>query len=128
MKVDNNANLFSPLPAIIVGCLPSFAIFLRGRVEESHAQYNAYPPNASSKGSNPLSQLQNSRIKSAARNESLMLEDMESNGSGHDTGSRKSLVEDRITVTQAWSQKSYRETGADVEGKRRQKLGLTRVA
>lgn len=57
-----------------------------------------------------------------------MLEDMESNGSGHDTGSRKSLVEDRITVTQAWSQKSYRETRTDVEGERRQKLGLTMVS
>ncbi|OAF60074.1 hypothetical protein VC83_02835 [Pseudogymnoascus destructans] len=104
--------------AIIVGCLPSFAIFLRGRVEESHV-YNTYPPNASIKGSNPLSNLQQSRIKSAARNESVMLEDMESNGSGHDTGSRKSLVADRIIVTQAWSQKSYWETRKDMEGERR---------
>jgi hypothetical protein len=57
-----------------------------------------------------------------------MLEDMESNGSGHDTGSRKSLVGDRIIITQAWSQKSYRETGTDIEGERRQKTGLTGVA
>ncbi|OBT90781.1 hypothetical protein VE02_00625 [Pseudogymnoascus sp. 03VT05] len=113
--------------AIIVGCLPSFAIFLRGRVEESNGQYNAYPPNSSNKGINALSNLQQSRIRSAARNESVMLEDMESNGSGHDTGSRKSLVGDRIVITQAWSQKSYRETRTDIEGERRQKTGLTGV-
>ncbi|KFY18266.1 hypothetical protein V492_00032 [Pseudogymnoascus sp. VKM F-4246] len=111
--------------AIIVGCLPPFAIFLRGRVEDSRVQYNnPYPANTSSKGSNALSHIQHSRIKSAARNESLMLEDLESNGSGQDNGSRKSLVGDGITVTQAWSQKSYREVGMDRERERRQKMGL----
>ncbi|KFY21035.1 hypothetical protein V491_03212 [Pseudogymnoascus sp. VKM F-3775] len=114
--------------AIIVGCLPSFAIFIRGRVEDSRVQYNPYPAIASSKGSNPLSNIQNSRMKSAARNESFMLEDMESNGSAQDTGSRKSLVGDGITVTQEWSQKSHRGSGPDMEREKRQKIGLTGVA
>ncbi|KFZ24021.1 hypothetical protein V502_01503 [Pseudogymnoascus sp. VKM F-4520 (FW-2644)] len=113
--------------AIIVGCLPSFAIFIRGRVEESHVQYDPYPANSSSKASNPLTHLQHSRIKSAARNESVMLEDMESNGWGHDSGSRKSLVGDGITITQAWSQKSHKETGEDMERERRHKMGLNGV-
>lgn len=119
---------FVSLAAILVGCLPSFAIFIRGRVEDSRVQYNPYPAISSSKGSNPLSNIQNSRMKSAARNESFMLEDMESNGSAQDTGSRKSLVGDGITVTQEWSQKSHRESGPDMERQRRQKIGLTGVA
>ncbi|OBT70263.1 hypothetical protein VE03_00248 [Pseudogymnoascus sp. 23342-1-I1] len=113
--------------AIIVGCLPSFAIFIRGRVEEPHVRYEPYPPNTSSKGSNHIAHLQHSRIKSAARNESVILEDMELNGWEQDTGSRKSLVGDGITITQAWSQKSYRDPVVDIERERRQKMGLTGV-
>ena len=93
VNIDHSANLFCLPPAIIVGCLPSFAIFIRGHVEESRVQYNPYPVNASSKGSNAVSRLQHSRLKSAARTESVMLEDMESNSWGQDSGSRKSLVE-----------------------------------
>ncbi|KFY24795.1 hypothetical protein V493_05029 [Pseudogymnoascus sp. VKM F-4281 (FW-2241)] len=114
--------------AIIVGCLPSFAIFIRGHVEESRVQYESPPANASSKGNNALTHLQHSRIKSAARNESVLLEDMDSNGWVQDTGSRKSLVGDGIIITQAWSQKSHRETGSDVDRERHRKMGLIGVA
>lgn len=56
-----------------------------------------------------------------------MLEDMESNGWGQDSGSRKSLVGGGITITQAWSQKSHRDAGTDMERERRQKMGLNGV-
>lgn len=63
--------------AILVGCLPAFAIFVRGRVEASRVQYGSYPtPNQSSRPT----RLSNARSKERVRAESLQLQDVEFEG------------------------------------------------
>lgn len=51
---------------------------------------------------------------------------MEPAGSEQDAGSRKSLVGDKIMVTQAWRQESRRATAEDEERARRLEVGLGR--
>ncbi|OAA70646.1 hypothetical protein ISF_02620 [Cordyceps fumosorosea ARSEF 2679] len=82
--------------AIIVGCLPAFAIFIRGRVIASKAQYegdsNQSPPDY------------NSQPKSRERANSLGSQDPNPVWETRDNSSDKSLV-DSITVARPWSQR-----------------------
>jgi hypothetical protein len=110
--------------AIIVGCLPSFAIFIRGRVEASRVQYGTYAVNSSAKGSKPPSHLQSSRNKSQARTESVMLDEVEPIDRNEDTGSRKSLVDGRIIITQGWSQKWHQGSSEDKRRERERNSGM----
>ncbi|KAJ2970132.1 hypothetical protein NQ176_g8332 [Zarea fungicola] len=86
--------------AIIVGCLPSFAIFIRGRVVASK-QYNENshqtPPGFGSG--------YNSQPKSRDRANSLGSQDPNPMWTTRDNSSDKSLVEGGITVTRTWQQK-----------------------
>ncbi|TQV97832.1 CFEM domain-containing protein [Cordyceps javanica] len=82
--------------AIIVGCLPSFAIFIRGRVVASKAQYED--------NSNQSPQQYNSQPKSRDRTNSLGSQDPSPVWAAHDTCSDKSLV-DGVIVTRKWTQK-----------------------
>jgi len=88
--------------AIVVGCLPSFAIFIRGRVTASRAaRYNQ----GSSSNKNSTF---NSRAKSS-RGPQGSVRLPEEDGPPwrtHDTASDKSLVQPSsgITVTRSWSQ------------------------
>lgn len=110
--------------ALIVGCLPSFAIFIRGRVEASRVQYGTYTVNSSAKGSKPASHLQSSRNKSQARTESVMLDEVEPVDRTEDTGSQKSLVDGTIVITQGWSQKWHKGSLEDQYRERQRQLGL----
>lgn len=118
--------LTDPPAAIIVGCLPSFAVFIRGRVEASRAPSGPYLAHSSSNGPAPLTQLRNSRAKSAARREGVLLDEMEPVGWEQGAGSRKSLVGDEIAVTQGWRRGSRRATAEDHEREGRLELGLGR--
>ncbi|OAA79096.1 hypothetical protein LEL_02582 [Akanthomyces lecanii RCEF 1005] len=82
--------------AIIVGCLPSFAIFIRGRVKASKAQYE--------ENSNQTPPDYNSQPKSRERANSLGSQDPNPLWGTRDNSSDKSLVDDTI-VTRAWAQK-----------------------
>jgi hypothetical protein len=62
-----------PLVAIVVGCLPPFAIFLRSRVAASRATYG-YNPSESKVSQQP------SRVKSRIRAESILLDDVQPTG------------------------------------------------
>lgn len=110
--------------AIVVGCLPSFAIFIRGRVEASRVQYGTYTVNSSAKGSKPSSHLQSSRNKSQARTESVMLDEVEPIDRHADTGSQKSLVDGEIVITHGWSQKWHKGSLEDQYRERQRQLGL----
>ena len=110
--------------AIIVGCLPSFAVFIRGRVEASRVQYGTYTANASSIGNKLPSHLSHSRKKSYVRSESVLLEDLEPNGETEDSGSHKSLVDGTIVITHGWSQKWHKGGSEDKEQEREQRLGF----
>lgn len=86
----------------MVGCLPSFAVFIRGRVEASRVQYYG---NSGELPSNHQSQGQFSQRKSRARIESIVMEDMEPGRFSSDNGSKKSLVDGNNISTQGWRQK-----------------------
>jgi len=101
--------------AILVGCLPSFAIFIRSRVEASRAQ--SYGNSGQKMPSTPNSQTRASRANSRARLESLMLDDVEPARLSSDGGSKKSLVNGTIVVTQQWSQKWQSGPPSDLEHK-----------
>ena len=85
--------------AIVVGCLPSFAIFIRGRVEASRVKYRTYGVSSSAKGTKVPSHSQSSRSKSQARTESVMVDEVEPIGRSEDTASSKSFVDGEIIVT-----------------------------
>ncbi|KAH8769238.1 hypothetical protein BGZ57DRAFT_987094 [Hyaloscypha finlandica] len=109
--------------ALIVGCLPSFAVFIRGFVTASRTPYFS----ASSDGpSQPNSHISSSRTKYRARVESLMLEDVEPAvvRPSSDDRSNKNLVDGAIVVTQGWSQQWHRGTAVDAERERVRRLGL----
>jgi hypothetical protein len=111
--------------AIVVGCLPSFAIFIRGRVEASRAgHYGAYAANSSAKGSKPASALQSFRTKSQARTESVMLDEVDPADRNAETDSQKSLVDGEIVVTQGWSTKWHSGSPEDQYKERQKQLGL----
>ena len=118
--------------AIIVGCLPAFAIFIRGRVTASRVQnYGSYPP-VSGPSTNDRS-LKSSRQKSKIRTESMQLDDM-GEGETHmdssmmDGESKKSLVNEtmdgQILVQHRWTQKWHNGTMEDAERQRFEKLGF----
>jgi len=115
--------------AIIVGCLPSFAIFIRSQVEASRLRRNSitYPPPASTASPTYTSKFSefdsfhSEHTKSRMRIESLQLDDFEIVDSSLDGDSRHSLVhrptsEREVQVTRAWSQKWHR--GIELEGPR----------
>lgn len=81
--------------AIIVGCLPSFAVFIRGRVAASkgHDEGNSNQPSD-----------YNSQPKSHERAASLGSQDPNPLWGNRDNSSDKSLVEG-IVVTRTWTQK-----------------------
>lgn len=81
--------------AMIVGCLPSFAVFIHGRVAASRAQY------ASGSNKNPAGP----RTKSHGTTGSNRLWQY------HDASSDKSLVGGGIVVTQSWRQSWQNTTG-----------------
>ncbi|PNP57369.1 hypothetical protein THARTR1_02366 [Trichoderma harzianum] len=85
--------------AMIVGCLPSFAVFIHGRVAASRAQY------ASGSNKNPAGP----RTKSRGTTGSNRLWQY------HDTSSDKSLVGGGIVVTQSWRQSWHNTTGRKAE-------------
>ncbi|KAH7311803.1 hypothetical protein BKA65DRAFT_558443 [Rhexocercosporidium sp. MPI-PUGE-AT-0058] len=88
--------------AVVVGCLPSFAVFVRGRVEASRVQY--YGTSAETpQNPYPASGISRSRAKSRARVESLMLTEMDTARHSSDGASGKSLVEGTIVITQKWN-------------------------
>jgi hypothetical protein len=110
---------------MIVGCLPPFAVFIRGRVVASRA--SGYSGSASTnKPGNPSSYVSNSRAKSRARVESVLLDDVEPPAERRDADNRsnKSLVEGTIVVTHGWNQKWHRGTKDDEQRERIRKLGL----
>ncbi|KAJ3485602.1 hypothetical protein NLG97_g6778 [Lecanicillium saksenae] len=82
--------------AIIVGCLPSFAIFIRGRVVASKGAYEG--------NSNQSPPEYNSQPKSRERANSLGSQDPNPLWGSRDNSSDKSLV-DGIVVTRTWTQK-----------------------
>lgn len=88
--------LFSATLAIIVGCLPSFAIFIRGRVTASRA-HNQDSSNLNSTDYYP-------RMRSRGMPGGVRLEEDNHAWQGEDTASDKSLVADDVTVAQTWSQ------------------------
>jgi hypothetical protein len=115
--------------AILVGCLPAFAIFVRGRVEASRVHYGSYPtPNQSSRPT----KLSNARRKERARAESLQLQDVEFEGDRSSTWggeSKKSLVESTpeggIKVQRSWSQRWHSGSLVETEQEREvRRLGL----
>jgi hypothetical protein len=76
----------SVLIALTVGCLPSFAIFIRGRVEAvRESNFNAIPEALSKTYSN----IQSSQTKSQIRAGSFLLEDIELQNGSRDGGSNK---------------------------------------
>lgn len=85
--------------AMIVGCLPSFAVFIHGRVAASRAQYE------SGSNKNPASP----RTKSRGTAGSNRLWQF------HDTASDKSLVGGGIPITQSGRQSWHNTTGQKVE-------------
>ena len=83
--------------AIVVGCLPSFAVFIRGRVAASRAQYDGSNTNPSAFNSHPKSRERTGSTRSQNDSPFWQLKD---------SGSDKSLVEGGgIVVTKTWSQK-----------------------
>lgn len=90
--------------AIAVGCLPSFAIFLRGRVAASRGTDKSNSKNTSSKiGSKMNSSSHFSRSRKMPG--SVPIEDEHDIWHGGDAASNKSLVRENnegITVTQTW--------------------------
>lgn len=89
----------NPFKAMIVGCLPSFAVFIHGRVAASRAQY------ASGSNKNPAGP----RTKSRGTTGSNRLWQY------HDASSDKSLVGGGIVVTQSWRQSWHNTTGPKAE-------------
>ncbi|KAK4072935.1 uncharacterized protein Triagg1_5612 [Trichoderma aggressivum f. europaeum] len=85
--------------AMIVGCLPSFAVFIHGRVAASRAQY------ASGSNKNPAGP----RTKSRGTTGSNRLWQY------HDASSDKSLVGGGIVVTQSWRQSWHKTTGGKAD-------------
>jgi hypothetical protein len=90
--------------AIVVGCLPSFAIFIRGRVIASRAYHDGSSSmNPSGYRSNPKSKDRTGHsTRSQSENQLWQL---------RDTASDKSLVEGGIIVTRSWSQKWQNPAG-----------------
>jgi len=104
--------------AIIVGCLPSFAILIRSQFEASQIRRNSvtYPPPTSTispgyaSKSSEFDSFQSERTQSRMRIESLQLDDFETIDSSLDGDSRQSLVhtpmnEGQVGITRVWSQK-----------------------
>ncbi|KAF7559901.1 hypothetical protein G7046_g4249 [Stylonectria norvegica] len=90
--------------AIIVGCLPSFAIFIRGRVTASRDRHQS--------SSNLNGSGYYSRSKSRKLPGSVNIEEEDNNlWREQDAASNKSLVDGGIIVTQSWSQKWHSPDG-----------------
>lgn len=113
--------------AIIVGCLPAFAIFIRGHVHASRvAKYNYNPFSAPTPGQS----LKESRQKSKIRTESVQLEELPIDASmenSMDVSSKKSLVDmpkDGIRVSHRWTQKWHPSSEKDEDRQRREALGF----
>lgn len=113
--------------AILVGCLPAFAIFVRGRVEASRAQYGSYPSGTQS--SRPT-KLNTGRSKDRARAESVQLQDVDvegDRGSSWGGESKKSLVdgsEGVIKVQRSWSQRWHTGSVEETEEQRHRGIGV----
>lgn len=124
--------------AIIVGCLPSFAIFVRGRVQASRVRYpynypSYYNSNAVASG-NGGSRVREEKQKSKFRTESVMLDEVEPGrpmaiglASRAYTASKKSLVAapaGMIKVTYGWSQNWQKGSDEDRDRERAGGLGF----
>ncbi|KND86517.1 hypothetical protein TOPH_08858 [Tolypocladium ophioglossoides CBS 100239] len=96
--------------AIIVGCLPSFAVFIRGRVTASRAQ------DGGSSNMNPSGY--HSQTKSPERAGSVRSQEGNPLWRLRDTGSDKSLVEGGIVVTRTWNQKWHSTGGQKTQARR----------
>lgn len=92
---------------MIVGCLPSFAVFIRGRVTASRAQYEV--------SSNRYPSGHNSKSQSRRHTGSMGSQEANHEWQSPDTASDKSLVEGGIIVTQTWAQSWQTKTGQKPE-------------
>lgn len=133
--------------AIIVGCLPSFAIFIRGHVAASRGP--SYPYATSNPSTGIKSSTYSSRAKARARVESINLNDVEStmppassrgseaelvhgegakdeSWAGSKEGTREGVasMDGGIIVTQNWTQKWHLGGQKDEEIEKARKLGL----
>ncbi|KAL7782207.1 hypothetical protein V8C37DRAFT_397960 [Trichoderma ceciliae] len=93
--------------AMIVGCLPAFAVFIRGRVTASRAQYEG--------NSNKIPSGYNARTKSRRNTGSVCSQGASHQWQSPDTASDKSLVEGGIVVTQTWAQSWHSTIGQRAE-------------
>lgn len=111
----------TPTPAaLIVGCLPSFAIFIRGRVEATRVQLFDSSPNIPS---NPFSRVASSRTSTQGRTDSLTLEDdIERVMQHRDDRSNKGSIDGNV-ATQGWSQRWHRGIAINTDSIGTEKLG-----
>jgi hypothetical protein len=107
--------------ALIVGCLPSFVIFIRGRVTASQVQFFDTSPNMPSK---PSFHSQSSQTTAHGRTEDVVLdeEDIERVVQSRDDRSSKSLIDENV-ATQGWSQKWNRGIAFNTDSEGSEKLG-----
>jgi len=108
--------------AIIVGCLPSFAIFIRSQVEASRIRRNSitHLPQSSVIGpatyatkTSEFDSFHSNRAKSRMRIESLQLHDFEIVDSSMDGDSQQNLVHTpspvrKVPIARSWSKKWHR--------------------
>jgi hypothetical protein len=91
------------LIALIVGCLPSFAIFIRGRMEASRVEYFNTSPTILSRTN---SHIQSSKGESRTVIGSFIMEDdVELERASSNDINGKGLVDRPVVLTQGWSQK-----------------------
>jgi hypothetical protein len=112
--------------AIIVGCLPSFAISIRRSVGASRIQnYGSYPVKG---GSSNIPSIQSSRQRYKLRTESLQLDELVPMDGSFGGESKRNLVheprEGEIIVNQRWTQTWHTREEEDNEMLRRQQLGF----
>jgi hypothetical protein len=111
------ADLLILLLAIVVGCLPPFAIFLRSRVAASRATYGY-------NDSESRVSVQASRVKSRIRAESILLDDVQPTGlATKESGSMKS--ENAQPWAPAWQQSSIEAGSKHVEMKEGRGIQIT---
>jgi hypothetical protein len=88
--------------AIIVCCLPSFIILIRGRVRAVRS--TNYMGQNTSLNAREYTKPSSAATRSRIRSESILLDEVESSGHARDTGSKNDLVADSIVVTRDWMQ------------------------
>lgn len=88
--------------AIIVCCLPSFIILVRGRVRA--ARSTSYTNQNTASNPRQYNKPSSAAARSRIRSESILLDEVESSRDVRDTGSKKGLVPGSIMVTRDWNQ------------------------